>query len=144
MDILASTCDADPTFNRHRVGLVAASSKLQAIPDQLLFPANTKHLYSICTTSAQRLRRWSNIVQMFCVYWVERSQANTRRWTSAGLMLGQCRRWWASIGPTLGLRRVCWECWQVFRTKRNKFCLIHRPYSLHEPFNNIYYKSHWH
>ena len=27
-------------------------------------PANTKHLHSICTTSAQRLRRWSNIVQM--------------------------------------------------------------------------------
>ena len=27
-------------------------------------PANTKHLYTICTTSAQRLRRWSNIVQM--------------------------------------------------------------------------------
>ena len=27
-------------------------------------PANTKHLYNICTTSAQRRRRWSNIVQM--------------------------------------------------------------------------------
>ena len=27
-------------------------------------PANTNHLYNICTTSAQRLRRWSNIVQM--------------------------------------------------------------------------------
>ena len=27
-------------------------------------PANTKHLYNICTTSSQRLRRWSNIVQM--------------------------------------------------------------------------------
>ena len=26
--------------------------------------ASTKHLYNICTTSAQRLRRWSNIVQM--------------------------------------------------------------------------------
>ena len=30
-----------------------------------LYPANTKLLYNICTTSAQRLRRWSNIVQMF-------------------------------------------------------------------------------
>ena len=34
-------------------------------------PANTRHLYKICATSAQRLRRWSNIVQnvikMFCV-----------------------------------------------------------------------------
>ena len=28
------------------------------------FPANTKHLYSICTTSDQRFRRWSNIVQL--------------------------------------------------------------------------------
>ena len=26
--------------------------------------ANTKHLYNICTTSARRLRGWSNIVQM--------------------------------------------------------------------------------
>ena len=26
--------------------------------------ANTKHLYNIYTTPAQRLRRWSNIVQM--------------------------------------------------------------------------------
>ena len=25
-------------------------------------PANTKHLYNIYTTSAQRLRRWSNVV----------------------------------------------------------------------------------
>ena len=30
----------------------------------LSHPANTKHLYNICTTSAQRLRRWSNIIQM--------------------------------------------------------------------------------
>ena len=29
-------------------------------------PANTKHLYNICTTSAQRPRRWSDIVQMLC------------------------------------------------------------------------------
>ena len=27
-------------------------------------PANTNHLYKICTMSAHRLRRWSNIVQM--------------------------------------------------------------------------------
>ena len=26
------------------------------------YPANKKHLYNIYTTSAQRLRRWSNIV----------------------------------------------------------------------------------
>ena len=34
------------------------------------FPENTKHLYSICTTSAPRLRRWSNIVQMLHKYFV--------------------------------------------------------------------------
>ena len=28
------------------------------------FPANTNHLYNICTTSDQRLRRWLNMVQM--------------------------------------------------------------------------------
>ena len=33
-------------------------------------PANTKHLYNICTTSAQRLRHWSNIVQMLYKYFV--------------------------------------------------------------------------
>ena len=27
-------------------------------------PARTKHLYTMCTTSAQNLRRWPNIVQM--------------------------------------------------------------------------------
>ena len=31
---------------------------------QTILPVNTKHLHNICTTSAQRLRRWSNIVQM--------------------------------------------------------------------------------
>ena len=36
-------------------------------------PSNTKHLYSNCTTLAQRLRRWSSIVHMlykcFVVIW---------------------------------------------------------------------------
>ena len=31
---------------------------------QRLFLANTKHLYNICTTSAQRLRRWADVVQL--------------------------------------------------------------------------------
>ena len=34
-------------------------------------PPNTKHLHTICKKSAQRLRRWTNIVQMFqkcCVF----------------------------------------------------------------------------
>ena len=32
--------------------------------------ANTKHLYDICTTSAQNFRRWSNIVQMLYKYFL--------------------------------------------------------------------------
>ena len=32
-------------------------------------PANTKHLYNIYTTSAQRRRRYTNVIQMFCVCW---------------------------------------------------------------------------
>ena len=36
--------------------------------DGFTSPANTDHLYNICTTSAQRLRRWSNIVQMLYMY----------------------------------------------------------------------------
>ena len=33
-------------------------------------PANTKHFYNICTASSQRLRRWSDIVQMLYKYFV--------------------------------------------------------------------------
>ena len=29
-----------------------------------LYPANTKHLYYICTMLAQRRRRWAGVVQM--------------------------------------------------------------------------------
>ena len=31
---------------------------------RISLPANTKYLYNICTLTAQRLRRWSNFVQM--------------------------------------------------------------------------------
>ena len=40
-------------------------------------PVNTKHLYNICTASAQRLRRWSNIVQMLCKCFVLAGKAHT-------------------------------------------------------------------
>ena len=33
-------------------------------------PTNIKHLYDICTTSTQRIRRWSNIVHMLFKYLV--------------------------------------------------------------------------
>ena len=56
----ATVCNASPTFHlkQHQFNV------LYFMCIQHGFPANTKHLYNICTTSAQRLRRWSNIVQM--------------------------------------------------------------------------------
>ena len=58
------------------------------------YPANTKHLYTICTTSVQRLRRWANIVQMsykcFCVCWMQSQQTLTacfKNKESAGFLL---------------------------------------------------------
>ena len=40
-------------------------------------PANTKHLYNIYTTLVQRLRRWSNIVQMLYKWFVVAGYAVT-------------------------------------------------------------------
>ena len=34
--------------------------------DCIIFPANTKHLYNICTMFDQRRRRWADVVQMLC------------------------------------------------------------------------------
>ena len=57
----------------------AASGKINFLSHKTSCPradrdtANTNHLYNICTTSAQRVRRWSDIVQMlykmFCACW---------------------------------------------------------------------------
>ena len=33
-------------------------------------PVNTKHLYNICTMSAQRRRRWAHVVQMVYKWFV--------------------------------------------------------------------------
>ena len=33
-------------------------------PDSFHIPANTKHLYNICTMFGQRRRRWADVVQM--------------------------------------------------------------------------------
>ena len=40
---------------------------------------NKRHLYNICTTSAQRLRRWSNIVQMLYKCFVFTGEADAQR-----------------------------------------------------------------
>ena len=61
------------------------------ITNQIGLPENTDHLHNICTTSAQRLRRWSNIAQMSykCFVWrchpVDDSTSN-----SAKLQYGGC------------------------------------------------------
>ena len=48
-----------------------------------LYPANTKHLYNICTMLDQRQRRWAGVVQMlykmFCVCWVAVSNNNRQK-----------------------------------------------------------------
>ena len=61
--------DGGPTVCQHRVrawddaGILTSSV------------ARTKHLYNICTTSAQRLRCWSNIVQILYKCFVLTSSA---------------------------------------------------------------------
>ena len=51
-------------YLRHWPSHATSAAQHQYIPPYRDFPANTKHLSNICTTSAQRLRRWSNIVQL--------------------------------------------------------------------------------
>ena len=60
-------CDAGTTLSQHSVCRVCRSETMWIPCESLgkcIFPANTKHLYNIWTTPAQRLRRWSNFVQM--------------------------------------------------------------------------------
>ena len=96
------------------------------------------------------------------------SPANTRRKTSAGLMLGQRRRRWAGIVPALGQNllfagvltghivfRTCEDIKTVAQMIDPKDDLVtvdikngfhhiktHSLYCPQEPFINIYYKSH--
>ena len=47
------------------VGRLCARGKLSAAHLTLSpFPANTKHLYNVCTMLAQRGRRWADVLQM--------------------------------------------------------------------------------
>ena len=69
--LLASTGDAGPAFNRNWVDVGLLSQ-----PDQLLSPSNktfVSHLYSAGPTSSTLAQHCTNVIQMFCVYWVERS-----------------------------------------------------------------------
>ena len=60
-----STCAAVrfPLYLTHQIMTVLSFAKCRIL-------ANTKHLYNIGTTSAQRLRRWVDVVQMLCKYFV--------------------------------------------------------------------------
>ena len=63
-------------------------------------PVNTKHLYSICTTAAQRLRRWSDIVQMLykCfVYVYPACRRGDRIISGGGRRLNTSRQIWRQI-----------------------------------------------
>ena len=73
------------------------------------FPSKHKTLCNIFTTSAQRLRRWSNIVEMLYKCFVFAGllsnalpgdiQMYTKHWTYSGLMFDQ-RHWrWSNIKP---------------------------------------------
>ena len=78
--------------------VIAASSK------QYQTSCYSQQTQNICITFVERRRNvfdvgptlykcYTNVL----IYWVERSSASTRHWTSAGLMLGQRRRCWAII-----------------------------------------------
>ena len=63
-------------------------------------PANTKHLYNICTMSAQLLRRWSNIVQMLCQCFVFAGIVN-QHWLSVWCLLDINATWHSVIRASL-------------------------------------------
>ena len=63
-----------------------------------------------CSTKHSETFHKGHITIMFCVYWVERSPANTRCWTSAVFDIGPASQivgqHWTSIGSTSGLLGV--------------------------------------
>ena len=52
------------TFNTGNTCFLCLNDWVYLYSACLILPANTKHLHNNCTMSAQRLRRWSNIVQL--------------------------------------------------------------------------------
>ena len=71
-------------------------------------PANTKYLHNICTTSIQRLRRWTDIIQMLCKYFVFAGTSASFCITSV-----QLRPNVFDVGPTF------YKCYTNF------LCLLH-------------------
>ena len=67
-------------------------------------PANTKHLYNICTMLDQRRRRWAVVVQMLYKCFVFAGNAavlprSMMRWAGVEVVFGQCRRRLTGIEP---------------------------------------------
>ena len=122
--ILASTSDSDPTFNWHWVGVGLWSPPAVS---------NTRPAAIPSTTSAQRLRRWSNIVQIdvgptlykcytnvLCLLgWSQPSkhEALNQCWFDAGPVSQTVSQHWISIGSTSCLLGVLTSVLHQFRLK---------------------------
>ena len=63
----------------------------------------TSHFYNICTTSAQRLRRWSNIVQMLYKWFVFTgvTSHNVEHTAASISSVAECRNDLRDISPRL-------------------------------------------
>ena len=104
------------------------------------FPANTKHLHNICTMLNQRLRRWSNIVQMLCrcfvftgLLWMERmGTARFINFIYFGRVHSPCRESMPFYCLTLGrfppgLRETAAQCRLHVRQMFHTLAGIHPP-----------------
>ena len=97
----ATVCDAGRTLDQHWVKdsclLAIWHNSYQPIRKLNLLssrPANTRHRYNVGLPSATLAQHYDNIV-------LTGYPANTRHWDSVGLLLGQRRRRWTNIKPTL-------------------------------------------
>ena len=115
--IQAGTSDVSPTFNRHWLVITASSIK------QYQFSCYSQQTQNICITFVQRRLNVFDVVptlytcytNVFCLLcWTQPNKHETLNqcWSDA-----RPASQWFSIEPELGQRRVCWEFWQVFRTK---------------------------
>ena len=67
----STTANQDRIESRRRFWLytLCLTGKRDFVTQGSVSPANIKHFYNFCTTSAQRLRRWSTIVQSYTNVW---------------------------------------------------------------------------
>ena len=120
-------------------------------------PANTKHLYNICTTSAQRLRRWSNIVQMLYKCFVLTGtdvclsitiSTKMTKWLSNFLYRSLPSCWWRHVtwygqhdvrwGDHTWWARICLQCFLVHDERRG-FRLLASPAETQREWKNVHH-----